>query len=160
MPQKNSNRKTAKKTATRAVAVSPINGARIVPGNPGNSGGKPGRSGRPKSEVREACRAAFNEAMPTLLAIALGKLPDVSYADRIRAADVLGKYGGMTFTETEAKIEDRTPARVVFYLPDNGRSATPQVIEPARSNGSGAGPRGIERRNWATRPPDEPDTDD
>jgi hypothetical protein len=136
--------------------------------------GKPGRSGRPKSEVRDACRAGFDEAIPVLLAIARGELPEVSNTDRIRAADVLGKYGGMIFTETEAKIEDRGPAaKVVLYMPDNGRTqrAAPLGPLPRIENGrarrpvtggerrpvTGAGPGGVERRNWATREPDEPD---
>lgn len=96
---------------------------RLRGGNPGNSGGKRGRSGRLKTEVRALCQQAFEEAVPVLRAMALGKLPEVSNGDRIRAADVLARYGGMTYTETEARLDVRPAptARIVTYrLPENG----------------------------------------
>jgi hypothetical protein len=66
----------SRKSAAR-TAVSPLNGAVIVPGNPGNSGGKKGRNGR----LKVLKQIADNERE--------------SAADRIRAVDTLGKYGGI-----------------------------------------------------------------
>jgi hypothetical protein len=81
--------KTAAKTAT-----SPISGGVIPLGaHPGNTGGKKGRSGRLPSKVREACRLAFHQRLKVLKQIADNEHEDA--ADRIRAVDTLGKYGGI-----------------------------------------------------------------
>ncbi len=65
----------------------------------------------------------FEAAIPVLRAIVRGKLPDVSNADRIRAADVLGRYGGMSYSEAEARAEVYPPVAVMptFRAPSNGR---------------------------------------
>jgi hypothetical protein len=81
------------KTATK-TAISPLSGAAIPLGaHPGNTGGKKGRSGRLPSKVREACRLAFHQRLKVLKQIADNEHEDA--ADRIRAVDTLGKYGGI-----------------------------------------------------------------
>lgn len=81
------------KTATK-TATSPLSGGVIPLGaHPGNTGGKKGRSGRPPSKVRDACRLAFSQRLKVLKQIADN--PDEDAADRIRAVDTLGKYGGI-----------------------------------------------------------------
>ena len=94
------------------TAKSPINGAEIPLGaHPGNTGGKPGRSGRPPSVVRDVCSLRFEERVPLLANIADGTAPlsercpqcgyegadaglgTVETRDRLRAIDMLGKYG-------------------------------------------------------------------
>lgn len=108
---------TTGKTANK-TAKSPINGAEIPLGaHPGNTGGKPGRSGRPPSALREALRESFEKRIPVLEQIADGvavvkvkvKGPDgekesealmsASPSDRIRAVDLMGKYGVGTVHE-------------------------------------------------------------
>jgi hypothetical protein len=101
-----------------------------VPFQPGydprrGKGPPPGEGGRLKSEVRAACQAAFDEAVPVLRAMATGALPDVSNGDRIKAADVLGRYGGLSYTETDARLDMQPPpsgvVQVVYEIPSNGR---------------------------------------
>jgi len=74
-------------------------------GNPQNllPGGKPGNrgGGNIKSKVRELCRQGFEEALPTIIEIAkgnatrefMGNEVDPQFSERVRAADVLAKYG-------------------------------------------------------------------
>ena len=81
------------KTATK-TATSPLSGGVIPLGaHPGNTGGKKGRSGRLPSKVRDACRLAFSQRLRVLKEIADN--PSEDAADRIRAVDTLGKYGGI-----------------------------------------------------------------
>lgn len=70
-------------------AVSPINGSRLIPGNPGNSGGKPGRSGRPPSVIRKALRESFDNRVRILEEIA----DDGSNRDKLQALELMGRYG-------------------------------------------------------------------
>ena len=91
-------------------------------GTPGNSGGKKGRSGRRPSAMRALATEMFSERLPHLADIADGKAicriksgdaetetlisPDVS--DRLRAIDLLGRYGPGTVKEVSADdVEDR-----------------------------------------------------
>ncbi|MBA3344988.1 MAG: hypothetical protein H0T44_06750 [Gemmatimonadales bacterium] len=88
------NRDQNREPEPARFAVSPVNGARIPLGaHPQNTGGKPGRSGPLPSKVREACRRAFAARVPLLKKIADGTLVGASTADRIRALDVLARYG-------------------------------------------------------------------
>ena len=66
-----------------------LNGGHFITGNPGNKGG----TGRPKNEIREACAESFDQAKQVALdIIAKGTATD---ADKLRALDILGKYGGL-----------------------------------------------------------------
>lgn len=65
------------------------NGGQLLVGNPGNKGG----TGKPKSEVRERCVGSFDERIPILEQIANDV--NANPADRLKAIDLLGKYGGL-----------------------------------------------------------------
>src|SRR5688572_29774356 len=54
------------------------------------SGSTPG-AGRPPAAIRATCRALFDQAVPKLRAIVYSRT--ARHVDRIRASDVLGKYG-------------------------------------------------------------------
>ena len=62
-------------------------------GNPGNAGG----TGRPPSVLRERLRGSLEQRVGVLEAIADD--PEVDPQDRIRAIDVMGKYGIGTLRE-------------------------------------------------------------
>ena len=64
-------------------------GALLSGGVPGNRGG----TGRPKSEVRLRCRGSFDQRIPIIEAII--DSGESSSADKLRAMDLLGKYGGL-----------------------------------------------------------------
>lgn len=91
-------------------------------GNPGNRGGKKGRSGRPPGVIRQACAKAFDKRIKYLMAVVDGEtgpylahkdgqpmLDDqgrpircgADVADRLKAMDLLGKYGGLQKVEHE-----------------------------------------------------------
>lgn len=99
-----------------------FNGAPLAPGNPGNSGGKRGRSGRPPSVIREACARAFSSRVKFLKDVVDGKSGNVvmvgdaplivdgktfvvpaDISDRLKAMDLLGKYGALLKIETETR---------------------------------------------------------
>jgi hypothetical protein len=63
------------------------NGGTLQVGNPGNAGG----TGRPPSVLRERLRGSLEQRVSVLEAIADD--PEVAPQDRIRAIDVMGKYG-------------------------------------------------------------------
>ena len=73
-----------------SLVPQPHGGALLTGGKPGNKGG----TGRAPSVVRERCRGSFYERVHILEKIA--DLPGVDPRDRVRALDVLGKYGLMT----------------------------------------------------------------
>lgn len=87
-------------------------------GIPGNKGGP----GRPKSAVVEACRLAFEERIPVLMAIADNT--KAKHRDRILAIDKLGEFGGLKKIDITSDGEQIKAPQVVIYLPDNGRSNT------------------------------------
>ena len=68
-------------------------GAPIVPGNPGNSGGKKGRSGTHPRVARALSCEGYVQAVPMLRRIVRGKVAGATIGDRIRAAEVLGRFG-------------------------------------------------------------------
>jgi hypothetical protein len=88
------------------------NNPNLIPGNPGNSGGKKGRSGRPPSALREQLRGSFAERIPVL-----EQMVDdakTSASDRLRALDLMAKYGlGTTSTSTNTDGQDApTPGKL------------------------------------------------
>jgi hypothetical protein len=73
--------------------------------HPRNTGGKKGRSRRPPSAIRGLCRLSFEERVAALTHIIDdSKSRD---ADKIRAMDLLGKYGVGTLKEHEVERFDR-----------------------------------------------------
>jgi len=98
---KNARSKTPAKTPRM---VTQANGGQLLTGgNPGNVGGM----GRPASVIRERCREAFGSRISFLQRLADGKIKQeiptrdgivkvqASPADRVRAMDMLGKYGAL-----------------------------------------------------------------
>lgn len=69
------------------VTVPGRNGGRLRRGNPGNRGGR----GRAPAEIRATCREKFDTLLPKLERIA--KARKSKDADKVRAIDVLGRYG-------------------------------------------------------------------
>lgn len=70
--------------------------ANLLPGGvPGNKGG----TGRPKSEIRARCAGSFDERIK--VAEEIIDNPDSSPSDRLRALDILAKYGGLSQVEVE-----------------------------------------------------------
>ena len=84
----------------RAVELVPQKhgGALLAGGRPGNRGG----SGRPSNALRERLRGSLDERVAVLEEIADN--PDASDRDRIKAVDILGKYG--LGTVREITVED------------------------------------------------------
>ena len=56
-------------------------------------------AGRPPSVLRDAYRASAAERLPFVLAVVDGRVPAATVADRLRAWDLLNKYGGMSSVE-------------------------------------------------------------
>ena len=73
--------------------------------HPRNTGGKKGRSGRPPSAIRERCQGSFAERVPVLEEIIDD--PTSRDADKIRAMDLLGKYGIGVLKEVQGTQYDR-----------------------------------------------------
>jgi hypothetical protein len=66
------------------------------------------RIGRPPSEVRERCKGSFWERIAVLESIADN--PKATSADRIRAMDTLGKYGGLQRVDVTSDDEPVEPS--------------------------------------------------
>jgi len=77
--------KTTRGSASRVVQ--PHGGALLSGGKPGNTGG----SGRPRSALRARLRGSFEERVAVLEGIADD--PTAHANDRIRAVDVIARYG-------------------------------------------------------------------
>lgn len=75
---------TARKTETAT-------GGFLQVGNPGNKGGM----GQPASYIRARCREAFAQRIGFLERLADGKIKRAATVDRVRAMDMLGKYGAL-----------------------------------------------------------------
>jgi hypothetical protein len=80
---------------------------------PGKNGGQLKRggtnpnSGRPKDIVRAACAQAFDKRLPLLKRIADAKIEGVTVAERLKALDMMAKYGGLLITESEVTHNSR-----------------------------------------------------
>ena len=85
-----------------ALVPQPHGGALLSRGLPGHAGG----GGRPSSVLRERLRGSFQERVRVLEDIADD--PNVDPQDRIRAIDVLAKYGLGTLRELSVDdVRDR-----------------------------------------------------
>ena len=83
---------------TQAELVQQQHGGALRVGNPGNRGGP----GRPPSALRERLRGSLDERVAILEQIADN--PDASDRDRIKAVDVMARYGLGTLRELS--VED------------------------------------------------------
>lgn len=88
-----------------ALRPQPHGGALFHGGVPGHRGG----TGRPPSAIRERCRGGFDRRIKVLEEIADD--PSLPTRDRIRAIDVLGKYGLGAHQE---KLQEEDKQVVVF----------------------------------------------
>jgi hypothetical protein len=84
------------------------NGAVLNVGNPGNAGG----TGRPKSEIRARCAGSFDQRIA--IAEEIADNPDSSQSDRLRALDLLAKYGGLQQTDVTSGDKPVDTLKVVF----------------------------------------------
>lgn len=122
--KKQTKQKQTKRTRTEAAGPKPElipqehGGALYAGGVPGNRGG-----GRPPSAVRRLARAEFEKRIPILAEIADSRAERTR--DRIRAIDVLGRYGlgqarGLDEEEFEAVVIELASAvqrRLISALP-------------------------------------------
>ena len=100
-------------------------GTLLAGGMPGNKGG-----GRPPSAIRERCRGSFAERIPILEEIADDV--DLRPQDRVKAIDVLAKYGGvdkLALTPDEQPEQGMTPARVTGMWEALQRIKTVEAFE-------------------------------
>jgi hypothetical protein len=105
--------KPAKKTtalSTGALRPQPHGGALR------NGGTNKGGTGRPPSEIRAMLRGSFSERVKILEQIA--DSADASAADRIKAVDMLAKYGLGTQQEVVGDPEKPQELRVRFVHED------------------------------------------
>lgn len=114
------HKKIGAKTPSKTPMVVPPHGNGLLQiGNPGNAGG-----GRPASQIRERCRGSFERRIPVLEQIADGKGDD---SDRLKAVDLLGKYGLDSRTQLGiSEIKERLRATVAIIREELG----PEVAEP------------------------------
>lgn len=104
----------AVRTPEKSRVKSGGNSAKLVPGaGRGPAKGAP-NAGRPPSEIRAILRQSFYDRIPMLQRIADNE--ELSPSDRMKAADMLAKYGlGSTVTATDT--EGKEPRHAVVILP-------------------------------------------
>jgi hypothetical protein len=103
--------------------VSPLNNA-VCPlgGTPGNRGG-----GRPKDKVRAALRLAGAKRIKVLREIADGMGEDVKPSDRLKAVDVMLKYGlGVEHEVSRDDVRGRLRETIAMIR----RELSPELAEP------------------------------
>ena len=106
MSDKAKRKQPAGKTTDVTTVEQPHGGALKSGGTPGNAGGL----GRPPSAIRTYCRGSFEQRIPILEAIADGVI-EAGPKERIRAIDVLAKYGGVdkiAITEAEQPVAPKS----------------------------------------------------
>lgn len=124
--------KTAGKSAGPDLVPQPHGGALLSGGVPGNKGG----TGRPPSAIRRELRETFADLISHLQRIAAGEVVEkvvmpggeeteimrsASVADRIRAMDLLAKYGLGTKQEITGPDDGAIPHEI---------SVTRRVVRP------------------------------
>lgn len=119
---------TPSETSSRVPAIAQRpgkNGGRLRSGNPGNAGG-----GRPPYQIRRSCREDFDELRAKLVTIARSR--KAKDADRIRAIDVLGRYGlGEHIDRGDVqKAVEMTAKEIRRFLPEEMAEALLSIIAP------------------------------
>ena len=89
MASKGASKNSEKNSDLKLVVPKHGRGALLTGGKPGNRGGP----GRPPSAIRKKCQDSFEERVPILESIADND--EARDPDRIKAVEVLGKYGGV-----------------------------------------------------------------
>ena len=120
-------KKTSGKTSGPRLVEQEHGGALL----PGGVNGHKGAGGRPPSAIREAARLAFSERLEVLTDIADDT--EAKTIDRIRAIDLLGKYGGvdkLALTEAEQPVAgELTPERIADWWEQVERIKTVKGFE-------------------------------
>jgi hypothetical protein len=121
MAKKKADRRarSSSKTPLKTPSRPGNNGGRLLTGNPGNGGGP----GRPPSQIREQLRGSFEQRIRVLETIADSAVGDD--ADRMRAIDMMAKYG--LGTENEVRLVGFTGAQIAF---DHIRKCIRSRLEP------------------------------
>lgn len=129
MPPKKSPRKTPKAPKPGEL-VKPAHGKGLL--RHGSEPGGPPGPGRPASEIRKRLRGSFEERIQILEEIADGK--EQSAPDRMKAIDLMGKYGlGTTKEITVEHVRDKlkaTIAAITESLPPEQAESLLARIEP------------------------------
>ena len=126
MSAKNGSKNSDENTDIKLVVPAHGRGALRTGGNPGNKGG----TGRPPSKIRTKCRDAFEDRLPFLQGIVDDE--DERTSDRIKAHDLLGKYGGvdkLTLTVDEQPEQEITPERIAGLWEQIQRIRTVEEFE-------------------------------
>ena len=120
--EKKPSEKASAKPAVGTLIPQPHGGA-LMHGNPSlNLIPTPG-PGRPPSEVRKAARLAFEERIPTLARLADSAESD---SDKIKAIDILGKYGLGTLREMSTdEVQDKLRQTIAIL----DANLSPEVAE-------------------------------
>lgn len=101
----NGKSNTEKNSEVELIVQPNGQGALLAGGKPGNKGG----TGPPPSAIRAYCRGSFAVRIPILEDIAAGEYK-ATPRDRIKAMDVLAKYGGV---DKLALMPDELPSREI-----------------------------------------------
>jgi hypothetical protein len=107
----------------------PHGGAIKQGGNVGNRGGM----GAVPSAIRERLRGSFAQRITVLEAIADD--PDLSPADRIRALDLMARYGIGTDSKVEVDAPNLARIEKVIYLPELDTEIPPRTGLRVAANG-------------------------
>lgn len=109
----------------RSVAKSTANQPEVQKPK-GKRGGPRPNSGPLPSVIREAYRMAARNRLGFILDVVDGKVKDAQASDRLRAWDMLNKYGiGTTVTNTDVDGKDAAPGRLT---PDAMRDAVAAIL--------------------------------
>lgn len=120
------------KTVVPAVVPQPHGGGLYTGGVPGNHGGP----GRPPSVLRERLRGSFEQRVPVLEGIADDQKADPQ--DRIRAMDVMGKYGIGTLKELSLdEVRERLRQTLQVIRQELSREVADTITERLRVVWSG-----------------------
>jgi hypothetical protein len=114
--------KATSKPAAKAPA--PLRGRPFTSDDARINKTKPG-PGRPPSVIRDAYRMAAADRLAFVLDVVDGHIP-ADPADRLRAWDLLNKYGiGTTITQTDTDGKDAAPGRLT---PEAMRAAVAGIL--------------------------------
>jgi hypothetical protein len=132
---KNGNGKTARKTAKlpkpALVAQPNGKGALYAGGVPGNRGNRHA-VGPPASVIRERCRGSFDQRVPILEQIADGSF-QADPSDRLKAVDILGKYGLDARTQMGVdEVKERLRATLTILREELGPAVAERIIQRIR----------------------------
>lgn len=99
------NRPNGNRPEVGELVPQPHGGALQHGSKPGQNGPGVAGPGRPPSAIREVCGQSFERSIPILEAIR--DSADARDSDRLKAIDLLGKYGGIE--QLEIKVDRPAP---------------------------------------------------